>query len=129
MHGARRSFKRQKKYFLKLGLPNVEHMFDGTINIDTSPESYEIVGFDYYFKNVRHKSFSRKRREDFGFIIIEELIHNNVNYKKWGYIYIPHNSPHFKDLHTFELIGPELENFQAFDTFKLLINADRLIKL
>jgi len=129
MKGARRSLKRQKKIFVELGLPGAEKFFNGTINIDTQPVEYTIGSFDYLFKNVEHKSFPRKRQEDFGFIIIEELIHNNISYKKWGYIYIPHKSPHFKNLHMFEIIGPPLKNFKEYDTFKLMINAGRLVKL
>jgi len=129
MKGAKRSLKRQKKIFAELGLPGAEKIFNGTINIDTQPDEYEVEKFDYLFKNVQHKIFPRKRMEDFGFIMIQELIHKKEKYEKWGYLYFPHKSKHFTKRHVFELIGPELENFHEGDTFEVKIKENRLKKL
>lgn len=129
MKGARRSLKRQKKKFAELGLPGAENFFNGTINIDTRPAEFDIVSFDFLFRDVSHKSFPRKRAEDFGFITIEELVHNDRRYKRWGYLYFPHDSLHFNKRYIFELIGPELENFTERDAFELKIKANRLLKI
>jgi len=129
MKGAKRSLKRQKKYFAKLELPGVDELFDGTINIDTSPTEYEIGSFDYIFRDVQHKTIPRKRVEDFGFIVIDELLHGDKRYKKWGYIYFPHNSPHFERQHVFEIIGPELPSLKEHDYFELKIKKGRLRKI
>ncbi len=126
MKGARRSLKRQKKAFMKLGLPGAENFFNGTINVDTTPEKYDIVQFDFLFRDVQHKSFPRKRIEDFGFIEILELLHDTTRYEKWGYIYIPHKSPHFNNRCIFEIVGPELQHFNQNDTFELKIKNGRL---
>lgn len=129
MKGARRSLKRQKKYFAELGLPGVNELFDGTINIDTSPVEYEIESFDFIFRNIRHKKFPRKRVEDFGFIVIDELIHGNKRYQKWGYIYFPHKSPHFERKHVFELIGAELTGIEEHSAFEIIIKKGRLRRI
>lgn len=126
MKGARRSFKRQKKLLSTLGLPDVKSFFDGTINIDTSPVNYEIIKFDYFYENIKHKVFPRKRIEDFGFISITELRHRGEKYINWGYIYFPHNSPHFKRSHIFELIGPEIPDLKDNDIFELKVKNGRM---
>jgi hypothetical protein len=129
MKGARRSVKRQKNHFIELGLPGADRFFDGTINIDTSPFEYMIESFDYIFRDVGHKSFPRKRIEDFGFIIIAELIHRGKRYRNWGYFYVPHSSPHYERQHIFELIGPELPALKVHDTLNLTLNENRLQKI
>lgn len=126
MKGAKRSLKRQKKAFAKLGLPGAKEFFHGTINIDTSPFEYTIVKFDFLFRDVKHKSFPRKRIEDFGFIEILELVHNNIRYEKWGYLYVPHKSPHFNTHNMFEMVGPELRYFERNGIFEIKINEGRL---
>ncbi len=128
MKGARRSLKRQKKAFVELGLPGAERFFNGTINIDTTPEEYDLVQFDYVFRQVQHKSFPRKRIEDFGFIEILELLHNNTRYENWGYLYFPHNSPHFNNPSIFEMVGPALPDFDQGDGFEIKIKNGRLKK-
>lgn len=115
MGGANRSIKRQKKFFEKLGLPGVEAVFNGTINLSTAPRKYKICRFDYFFPSVQYKFFPRKRTEDFGFISITRLIYNSETFHNWGYIYVPHSSPHFGNEQMFELIGRRIENFKPGD--------------
>ncbi len=125
--GANRSIKRQKKRFNKLGLAGIEDAFNGTINIDTSPNKYEVVSYDYFFPNVIHRVFPTIKREDFGFIKILELSHNGIIYKNWGYIYIAAKSPHFQRQDFFELLGRKLSNFSFNGLIEITIK-DGLLK-
>ena len=126
MGGANRAIKRQKKEFVKRGLPNSELLFNGTININTSAFKYKVLKYDYYFKDVVHKRFPRKRVEDFGFIKIEALIHNGITYRNWGYLYFPQSSPHKTKSDFFELIGKKLEGFSHFDEIEIIVKEGML---
>ncbi|GEM_PF-1141140 len=126
MGGANRSVKRQKKIFHRLGLPGAIDLYDGTINLDTSPYGFRLVSFDYLFSDVKHKSFPRKRVETFGFITIEKLFYKSITYENWGYIYIPHNSPHFGNEQMFELIGRKIEGFNPGDALQIHVDDKHL---
>ncbi len=127
MGGANRSIRRQKKRFVKLGLPEIEHAFNGTINIDTSPINYSVRSYDYYFKDVVHKGFPFKRIEDFGFIEILELFHKGKLYKNWGYIYFAKKSPYSDKSNFFELVGKKIDELSSHDTVEITVK-DELLK-
>jgi hypothetical protein len=126
MKGARRSFRRQKKHFVRAGLPGVGLMHNGTINVNTLPAEYYIQSYDYLYKDIKHKSFPRKRIEDFGFIHILRLEYNGIVYDDWGYMYFPHKSPHYEKLHIFELVGPYLQGLRENDIIEITVGSDRL---
>ncbi len=125
--GAKRSVKRQKQKFAKLGLLGAESFYDGTINLNTLPKKYKVINYDYFFKDVVHRFFPTIKKESFGFIEIIELEHCNKKYDNWGYIYFPQKSPHIGKPGFFELIGRKIDSFNYNDSFKLTIK-DGLIK-
>jgi hypothetical protein len=129
MGGANRSVKRQKSVFAKLGLPGAKDFFNGTINIDTSPNNYQIDKYDFFFRNVVHKKFLFKRIEDFGFIEILNLKHNGISYDNWGFLYFPLNSPHFGKNNFFELLGRKIENINNGDIIEIQIPDGMLIDI
>lgn len=114
---------KQKPYFKQAGLKNVDNLKDGSINIDISPLKYEILNFDYFLKNVK---WDIGRIEDFGFITIEKIIYNNCEWEKPGYIYIPHNSPHFANKSQFEVIAVEILGIADNKDIKLIIKDGKL---
>ncbi len=120
MGGANRSIKKQKGIFMRRGLL-LDNCFNGTININSLPHRYRLIKFDALFRNVIYWSIPRFRREDFGFINIITLRHNDKEYKEWGYIYFAHKSPHSSNDHVFELLGPELKNLATGDELEIEI--------
>ena len=118
MGGANRSIKKQKGIFVRRGL-SLENCFNGTININSLPTRYRLIKFDTLFRNVIYWSVPRFRREDFGFIKITSLKHKDKEYINWGYMYFAHKSPHSKNDHVFELLGPELKNLSKGDELEL----------
>ncbi|MBU4502754.1 MAG: hypothetical protein KKA79_09235 [Nanoarchaeota archaeon] len=114
---------KQKICFQQLGLKNVEKFKDGSINIDISPLKYEILNFDYFFENVE---WDKDKTENFGFVTIEKIIYNNCKWKKPGYIYIPHNSPHFSNKSQFEVISIEIDDIMNDKGICLIIKEGKL---
>ncbi len=129
MGGANRSIKRQRKFFHILGLPGIEELFNGTINLSTAPDGYAIQSYDYFFPEVKFKSFPRKRVEDFGFITIKNLYYEDEVFQNWGYIYLAHSSPHFGNNQMFELLGQKITDFREGASLAIEITDGMMIKV
>lgn len=126
MGGANRSVRKQLPLFKKLGLPNAETLFEGTINLDCQPHGYKILSYDHLFTDVIYKRFPFKRQEDFGFIRILRLWHKGIMHEDWGFVYVPHKSPHFGNQSLFELLGKRIENFTPGDPVMIQVADDRV---
>lgn len=114
---------KQKPFFKQEGLKNVDNFEDGSINVDISPSKYEVLKFDYFFENIK---WDKDKIEDFGFIIIEKIIYNNCEWVKPGYIYIPHNSPHFNDKSQFEVMSIKIHGIISDKEIGLIIKEGKL---
>lgn len=115
--------QKQKPFLKQLGLKNVEKLKDGTINVDIFPLSFRVLKYDYFFENV---TWDETRVETFGFIGIEEIVYNSKSWEKPGYIYVPHNSPHFKNKSYMEIMAIEIPGITAGDKIALGIEEGKI---
>ena len=60
----------QRPHFEKQGLPDLDRLKDGTINLDISPSRFEIIDFDYECKDIFWCPDDPSFSENFGFIKI-----------------------------------------------------------
>ena len=42
----------QLPYFVEQGLPNTEHIITGTLNTDITPSHFEVIKYDYFYKDI-----------------------------------------------------------------------------
>ncbi len=124
--GAARSLSElQSPLFKNLGLPIAGQFHKGTINIDITPNKFEVLGFDYLLKNIE---WEPGRFEDFGFVVIKEIKHNGRNYSNPGYIYVPHSSPHFTNHSQLEIWAVPIHNAADGDSITFSLD-DKKLKL
>ncbi len=128
MGGANRSLRKQKKSFLQRGLP-MQEFYLGTINLNSHPDKYSVLTYDHFMEKVTYRSFLRTRTEDFGFIRILTLTHNDIRFSNWGYLYFAHKSPHFLNNVIFELIGPRLNGLRLNDRLEIEVADGRLERM
>ncbi|MDR4988545.1 MAG: hypothetical protein RG741_06890 [Bacteroidales bacterium] len=128
MGGANRSLRKQKKAFLQRGLP-VHEFHLGTINVNSHPEKYRVLTYDHFMEEVTYRSFLHRRTEDFGFIRILSLTHNDITFSNWGYLYFAHKSPHFLNNEVFELIGPRLDGLRLNDRLVIEVADGRMERM
>jgi CTP-dependent riboflavin kinase len=119
---AKKTVSYQKPFFKQKGLPGVDRLKDGTINIDIRPVKYKRLNFDYFFKKIAN---GLGELEDFGFIKIGKIIYNNKEFKNPGYIYIPHKSPHFKNKNQLEIIAIEIPGLKMDNEIELEIDEEK----
>lgn len=112
----------QRPFFKERGLKNLDQLQNGTINIDISPKKFSILSFDYFYKNINWES---KGTEDFGFIEIKEIKYNGKIYSP-GYIYIPHNSPHFSNTSHLEVVAVTIPDIDSGHPIELLVNDGKI---
>lgn len=115
--------QKQKPFFKQLDLRNVEKLRDGTINLDISPLTFRALKYDHFFEDV---IWDETRVETFGFVEIEEITYNGKNWEKPGYIYVPHNSPHFKNKIYMEVVAVEIPGITAGDKIALGIEEGKI---
>jgi len=116
---ATKTIAAQRSLFEKLGLKDVERLRDGTINIDISPNQFFPDNYDYFFKSVE---WENGNIEDFGFIKIDKIIYQGQTYNGPGYIYVPHNSPHFSKRNQIEVLAIPIAGAQAGIPIEIIIN-------
>lgn len=113
----------QKPFWKERGLPRVDDLKSGTINVDLSPFWYEVVAYDYFFGDIE---WEPHKVEDFGFIQIEHIFYNRI-YWKPGYLYFPHRSPHFKNKNPIEICAVAISAVRPGEAIQVVIKKGKLI--
>eukprot|EP01091_Cochliopodium_minus_P016950 TRINITY_DN650_c0_g1_i2.p1 TRINITY_DN650_c0_g1~~TRINITY_DN650_c0_g1_i2.p1 ORF type:complete len:158 (-),score=29.36 TRINITY_DN650_c0_g1_i2:19-492(-) len=119
------SIKLQVPYFKNLGL-DISEYFIGTLNVNLSPYSYNVLQADHHFSKV---NWYQGVTEDFSFIDVKVEFNEKVHE---GYIYYPHpetkplnDNGTLRHLHkktTLELIMKKIEGINYGD--KVIIEVD-----
>jgi hypothetical protein len=110
---------RQRPLFALRGL-DLSHYFNGTLNIDIHPHTFEMVKPEYTFHNVEwtdlhppeHFSFSRCK-----------LIYKEVEYDGW--VYYPHPETklrNFQNPSLLEVIAAPIPGIRYGDELDVLVN-------
>lgn len=117
------SIEKQKPYFKTLGL-NLDHVFNGTLNVSIKPYEFEMAGPEYIFKHVKWTELTNA--EDFSFSGCRIMFHEK-EYDGWVYYPDPMTKKdHFQDKSTVEVLAPFIEGINYGDTLKILLNPDEI---
>jgi hypothetical protein len=114
---------RQRPIFKKLGL-DLGAYFNGTLNVDIRPHTFELIRPEFTFYNVEwtdlhppeHFSFSRCK-----------VIHRGIEYEGW--VYYPHPETklrHFQDPSLLEVIAKPIPQIEYGDEVTLGLNPDEI---
>lgn len=117
------ALERQRPIFKERGLDLGEY-FNGTLNIDISPFSFDLLKPEFTFRDVRwtdlhppeHFSFSRCK-----------VIHKDKEYEGW--IYYPHPETkrrNFQNPSLLEVIAPRIADIKYGDQVEMLVNSERM---
>ena len=113
------SIEKQKPYFRELGL-NLDHVFNGTLNVSIKPYEFEILQPEYRFTNVKWTKLTNA--EDFSFSRCK-IKFQGVEYE--GFVYYPDprtKKEHFQELSTVEVLAPFIEGIQYGDELEISLN-------
>jgi len=113
------ALERQKPIFKSRGL-NLDAYFNGTLNIDIRPSTFQLIKPEYIFYNVEwtnlhppeHFSFSRCK-----------VIYKNIEYDGW--VYYPHPETkrrNFQNPSLLEVIAFPIPEVQYGDEVRVFIN-------
>jgi hypothetical protein len=117
------ALERQKPIFKARGL-NLDDYFNGTLNIDIHPYSFQLIKPEFTFYNVvwtdlhppEHFSFSRCK-----------VIYKNIEYDGW--VYYPHPETkrrNFQNPSLLEVIAYPISEIQYGDEVQVFVNADEI---
>jgi len=117
------SIEKQKPYFKELGL-DLDHVFNGTLNISIEPYEFEMVNPQYKFENVKWTELTNA--EDFSFSPCKIKFQG----KKFdGWVYYPDpetKKEHFQSKSTIEVLAPLIEGIKYGDRLELSLNSEEL---
>ena len=117
------TLKQQFRHFLEQGL-DLSNYFMGTINLDISPNAYEIKKPKYFFKNIDWSDYIPP--ENFYFFDVS-LYYNDKTYQ--GLVYMP--DPETKEDHMqkptiLELILPKIKGLEYGVIVDIALKKDQL---
>ncbi|XOV81168.1 MAG: hypothetical protein ACFHVJ_09520 [Aestuariibacter sp.] len=117
------SITMQKPVFKKLGL-DLEHCFDGTLNVDIAPHSFSLLSAPWRFEQVNWvDGFSP---ENFSFIPCELLFRQSIIP---AFIYYPDpetKTQHFHNTQRLEVLAPWVDGIKYGDSVSLLYDEKHL---
>lgn len=114
---AGKNIAKQKPFFTNL--PDMDDLHDGTINIDISPDYFQVCKHDYA---EHHINWTGNGPEDFLFIRITGFGMSGKRENVKGYLYLPLNSPN-------KIGGRVLEVWTEYVTFIDSLNDDDILEI
>ena len=118
------ALERQKPIFKSRGL-NLDGYFNGTLNIDIRPYTFQLIKPEFTFHNVEwtdlhppeHFSFSRCK-----------VVYKDIEYEGW--VYYPHPETkrrNFQNPSLLEVIAYPIPEIRYGDEVQALVNADEIV--
>lgn len=117
------TIEKQKPFFKKLGL-NLDNMYNGTLNISISPNTFEMFRPEYTFENVEWTDLHPPETFSFSKCIIK--FRGDI-YDGW--VYYPHpetKKRHFQDHSKIEIISQLIPNIKYDDEVEIILNTDEI---
>jgi len=117
------ALERQKPIFKSRGL-NLDDYFNGTLNIDIRPYTFQLIKPEFTFHNVEwtdlhppeHFSFSRCK-----------VVYKNIEYEGW--VYYPHPETkrrNFQNPSLLEVLAIPIPEIQYGNEVHILVNPDEI---
>ena len=117
------SIEKQKPYFKVLGL-DLDHVFNGTLNISIAPHQLDMKKPEYTFKSVQWTELTNA--EDFSFSRCK-IIFQGIEFDGWVYYPDPKTKKeHFQSPSTIEVLAPFIEGINYGDTVDISINSEEI---
>ncbi|HEY5729168.1 MAG TPA: hypothetical protein VIS72_03900 [Anaerolineales bacterium] len=113
------SIEKQKPYFKELGL-DLDHVFNGTLNLSIAPYAFEMVKPEHTFRTVKWTELTNA--EDFSFSCCK-IKFKGQEYDGW--VYYPHpdtKKDHFQSASTVEILAPFIEGIRYGDALEIVLN-------
>jgi hypothetical protein len=118
------ALERQKPIFKSRGL-NLDGYFNGTLNTDIRPYTFQLIKPEFTFHNVEwtdlhppeHFSFSRC-----------QVVYKDIEYEGW--IYYPHPETkrrHFQNPSLLEVIATPIPEIHYSDKVQVFVNTDEIV--
>jgi len=117
------SIEKQKPYFKQLGL-DIDHVFNGTLNISIAPYEFDMTKPGISFQNVKWTELTNA--EDFSFSSCK-IIFQGTEYN--GFVYYPDpktKKEHFQSMSTVEVLAPRVEGIKYGDTVEIMLNSEEI---
>jgi len=117
------SIEKQKPYFKQLGL-DLDHVFNGTLNISIAPYEFDMTSPKYTFQNVKWTELTNA--EDFSFSRCK-ITFQGVEYE--GFVYYPDpktKKEHFQSTFTIEVLAPFIADIRYGDTIDISLNSEEI---
>ena len=124
-NNAHETINKQKELFEKEGLIDTSELYDGTINLDIGPSTYEIVNTHYTFWGVKWCEH-RCGCETFGFVKLESLTYNGKKYDSPGYVYFASHSSHLNEKNILELWCKKINNISHGEPLSITIEGGNI---
>ncbi len=113
------SIEKQKPYFKKLGL-NLDHLFNGTLNISIHPYEFMVSRPEYEFKKVKWTELTNA--ETFSFSRCK-IRFRGKEYNGWVYYPDPRTKKdHFQDASTVEVLAPFIPGIKYKNKVEISLN-------
>ena len=117
------SIEKQKPYFKVLGL-DLDHVFNGTLNISIAPYQFDMTKPEYTFQSVQWTELTNA--EDFTFSRCK-IIFKGIEFDGWVYYPDPKTKKeHFQSPSTIEVLAPFIEGVNYGDTVDISINTEEI---
>ncbi|HSM70858.1 MAG TPA: hypothetical protein VK851_04885 [Anaerolineales bacterium] len=113
------SIEKQKPYFKELGL-DLEHVFNGTLNISIEPHQFRVENPQYRFPSVKWTELTYA--EDFSFSRCR-IKFQGTEYD--GFVYYPDpktKKEHFQSASTIEVLAPYVDGIKYEDELEISLN-------
>ena len=117
------SIEKQKPYFKQLGL-DLDHVFNGTLNISIAPYAFDMTRPEYTFQNVKWTDLTNA--EDFSFSRCK-IIFQGMEYE--GFVYYPDpktKKDHFQSASTIEVLAPFIAEIKYGDTISISLDGEEI---
>ena len=114
---------RQRPIFKARGL-DIKDYFNGTLNIDIRPHTFELVKPEFTFHHVEWTDLHPPENFSFSRCIV---IYKEIKYDGW--VYYPHPETklrHFQDPSLLEVIAKMIPGLKYGDELHVLINPDEI---
>ena len=114
------SIEKQKPYFKELGL-NLDHVFNGTLNVSIEPYQFEMSAPEFRFTNVKWTELTNA--EDFSFSRCK-IKFQEVEYD--GFVYNPDpktKKKHFQNTSTVEVLAPFIKGIKYGNELEISLNS------
>jgi hypothetical protein len=117
------ALERQKPIFKARGL-NLDGYFNGTLNIDIHPNTFQLVEPEFTFQNVEWTDLHPPEHFSFSHC---KVIYKNIEYDGW--VYYPHPETkrrNFQNPSLLEVIADSIPEIQYGDEVQVAVNPDEI---